>query len=452
MDNNFDKEIKKRLSDEGKQVPDNINLIINNTLNSLDSKNKTNYIKVAGVVIATIISLSTIGITATAFSTGIPIKDIIYEIVGLAPEYKDYASDINVAKESADVKYTITSALFDGYKLSIAYKIESDKKDIINGDEEFIEYFPIDNITINGKRALYSGSQSIIPMEDNIVVGVADFDIEDAKILESGFLGGILGLRKVDIIDTFELGIEVSREYEGELGTWEFNIPISSEKIKKQVKEYKVNSDVGSGKITKIVVTPLSVYVDGEFYSIDDEFASNKAPGYILVDEKGKEYREASRNISSKRGKGRFFYEYVNEKKDIDIESFTVIPYKEIEVPKKEGVDEVTNKVGIKLTENGFEVEQEDKSKDIIITDVVKNEENLEFHYKAKYPISQGLWIDSDGYEDGYRNPKVESLDGNQAVLRIYEKPENKTYNLRYNKLEKLKDISQDEGVIIELK
>lgn len=443
MENNkFDKKIRAKLVDKYSEIPENIENVINNTLNSLEKRNrKPNYLKIVAMIAITLVGISIVGVTATAISVGIPIKDVIYELTGFAPKYQDYASDINVTKEDMGIKYTITSAVFDGYKLSLAYIVESDRKDILDSPD----LYPIistNDVTINGNKVVMSGTEASGYINENTIAGVATFDIEGSNVM-----GGLFGVRKIDVVDTFNIEFKINKEINGDKVSLEFSIPISSEKIKKEVREYKVNKDIGSGKITKVIVTPLSIYVDGEFKSTDNKVATKEAPGYILIDSNGVAIKSTEASISSKGNNGTFRYEFVNKYENID--SIKLIPYKERDISTEKFLNKVNREIKLELSDSGFSANNTDE---LQIVNVVREENQTKIYYKTKYPMICQLWILAN--EDGVSNlvsKGNEQLEKNIGILTVEGRLENRSYNFQYNSVEESLEIFEGKEVTVSL-
>ena len=201
-DNDFDYKVKEEVKEKFNEIPLNIDNMINDTLNGLKEKKKNrSYLKIATMLLVALFGVSTLGVTATAISSGMSIKDVVYELVGMSPEYQDYASDINITKEDMGIKYTITSAVFDGYKLSLAYTVESEDKELLNS-ESLYPLIDFSGLYINGEQVMCSGTGAVNPINDNKVAAVTTFDIEGGNIMRDSFWP-----KKIDVINTFNFEV-----------------------------------------------------------------------------------------------------------------------------------------------------------------------------------------------------------------------------------------------------
>ncbi|MGL4109619.1 DUF4179 domain-containing protein [Clostridium sp. LP20] len=448
----FDEIIKERLINEYNKVPEEINMSIDNTLSNLKpKKKKTKYLKVVVGLIIAFIGIGGIGATVTAVATGIPVKDVIYERVGLSRGYQEYASDLNISKESNRVKITITSAVFDGYKLRLAYKIESDNR-IKEEFNNFINapYLLEAAIKVNEKEAFLSGSGSGTIVDDYSMAAVVTYDFKG----EENFFGRLFGIRKLDVLDTFNFGIQLKQTINGNECEWIFNIPISSSKMKDQIKEYKIDKNIGGGRIDNIIVTPLSIYMDGKFNILNEASIGDESPDYILIDDKGREYSLSSMgsgtlssgSILGRAIKGGFEKEYDNNYSDV--KSIKIIPYELKEGFKGKLKDLREEKIELRLMNEEFIATDSDELK---VTNVVRGDNETRIYYETKYQYTSNLYLNEREYEK-YRYKEREVLENGEGVYVVEGMLEDGIYELFYQSIEKTLNINEDDTLTINLK
>lgn len=129
-ENYMDEIIKRELKKETIEVPEDIKSKINDTIVNLNTrKKKKTKLKIAVSVAAIFVAFLTLGITMPAYAQNIPIIGSIFKLLdnGVYEEYDEYSSDINVTKESNGVKVTISSIVYDGIDLNVAYTVERDE-------------------------------------------------------------------------------------------------------------------------------------------------------------------------------------------------------------------------------------------------------------------------------------------------------------------------------------
>ncbi|NFG39684.1 DUF4179 domain-containing protein [Clostridium botulinum] len=458
MDNeDFDKILKDKMKSKYNKVPDKIDLMINETLNSIKPKKQKKYRKVISIAIICFCVLFTsigIGITTTANALGLPIKDFIAEIMGLSHQYSDYASDVNITKESNGVNFTITSVLYDGYKLKIAYKVEGTVVDSLEKLAKLSSFLNT-KVSVNGKEVNLTSGYSK-PINSNTIGGINILDINDS-IYDNSFMG----LTQLDILDTFSFNISIGDEVDGEKYKWDFNIPISSEKIKSKIEEYSLNTIVGDYKIKKVIVTPITTYISGTFKNSKDKIS---IMNYIVLDDKGREVKIDNCNESTGFGGAKFRCEILNN--DSELKSLTFIPYKNKqhyspeEMPstdeeakefKKSYAEKLQKKISLTLNEDGFNFTGDSE---LNIIKVVREENKTKIYYETKYPTMVNLRLDIS--EDDLKMAindveNIESIEPGIGAVILNGILENKTYNFIYDSPDKSLEVYEDKAVTIKL-
>lgn len=317
---NFDKKLKNRINDEIKDIPEDLDKKIEELL---DDKKKNNRWKrtVAAAAIGVIV-FSGFGVTFTSYATGRDFKDIVYSFLGFNDNYNKYATGLNEAQSSEGVKVTITSVVFDGYKVNIAYKLEAenDKQHLIDTKGFNLQTNSLGEtkIKINNKKVSTSaGEQWDLDKEGN-QVGVLSYDIDEGWLsdeLDTNISRKLVGKNAKD----FNIEININKDINGKEANWKFNVPISNEKLREDIKEYKINKSEGEMNLESIIVTPLSIYVKG---NLEKDYEGLKI---ILEDNKGEKYNFMTSHIIGNYGKYKFRFEFDNkikDLKDIKIKSF----------------------------------------------------------------------------------------------------------------------------------
>ncbi|MGN2337234.1 DUF4179 domain-containing protein [Clostridium cagae] len=459
MDNeDFDKILKDKMKSKYNKVPDKIDLMIQQTLNSIKPKKQKKYKRIISIAIVCFCILFAsigVGITTTANALGLPIKDFIAEIMGLSPQYSDYASDVNITKESNGINFTITSVLYDGYKLKIAYKIESIVEDSFEKLTDLSSFLNA-KVSVNGKEVNLTGSGYSKPINSNTIAGINVLDINDS-IYDNSFMG----LTQLDILDTFSFNISIGDEVDGEKYKWDFNIPISSEKIKSKIEEYSLNAIVGDCKIKKAIVTPISTYLSGTFKNSKDRVS---IMNYIVVDDNGREVKIDNGSESTGFGGAKFRCEILNN--DSELKSLTFIPYKNKqhyspeEMPatdeeakefKKSYAEKLQKKISLTLSEDGFNFTGDSE---LNITKVVREENKTKIYYETKYPTMVNLRLDIS--EDDLKMAindveNIESIEPGIGAIILNGILENKTYNFIYDSPDKSLEVYEDKAITIKL-
>lgn len=302
---NFDKKIKDRINDEIKDIPEDLSKKIEMILN--DKKKNNKWKRTVAVASIGFIVFSGFGVTFTSYATGRDFKDIVYSVLGFNNNYNKYATGLNEEQSSEGIKVTITSCVFDGYKVNIAYKLEVDNDNIIDSKKSDLQTGDLGDakIKINNKNINVSSSKRWDLDKEGNYVGVLSYDI-DEKMLSHELGTNIVGKNAKN----FNVKIDISKNIDGKEANWKFNIPISNEKLRKDIKEYNINKSEDEINLESIVVTPLSIYVKG---NLEKNYEGLKV---VLEDNKGKKYDAIARHIIGESGKYRFRFEFDNKIKD----------------------------------------------------------------------------------------------------------------------------------------
>ncbi|MGG7079080.1 DUF4179 domain-containing protein [Clostridium sardiniense] len=317
---NFDKKLKNRVNDEIKEIPENLDKKIEELLN--DKKKNNRWKRTVAVAAIGFIVFSSFGVTFTSYATGRDFKDIVYSFLGFNDNYNKYATGLNEAQSSEGMKVTITSVVFDGYKINIAYKLEAenDKQHLIDtkGFNLQTNNLGETKIKINNKSVSTSSGEYWNLDEEGNQIGVLSYDVEEGwlddilntngskKFIDNNISKEFIGKNAKD----FNIEININKDIDGKEANWKFNIPISNEKLREDIKEYKVDKSEDGVNVESIVVTPLSIYIKGE---LNKDYEELKV---IVEDNKGKKYDFIASNITGNFGKYKFRFELDNKIKD----------------------------------------------------------------------------------------------------------------------------------------
>ncbi|MGL5649772.1 MAG: DUF4179 domain-containing protein [Clostridium sp.] len=249
----LDKKVKKAISENINEVPQGVNERINKTLKDLDKKKKKNYVKIGVIAASAMLVLGTVGVTTTAVAKGIGVKDLVYEMFGYDEIYTKYAKEINEEVEYGGVKGTITSAIHDGYKIYISFKLESDTLSSSEIKERTCPSLKkIENIEFERYQAAYKMKEE----GGNTVVGLFEIGLNSIKINEDSMLG-----YKEDIEIEVSLEQFIKEQLRDNL---KFKIKASAKDVKDDIQKYKVNKETDQLNIREIIVTPFEIYVKGD--------------------------------------------------------------------------------------------------------------------------------------------------------------------------------------------
>ncbi len=418
-ENYMDEIIKRELRKETIEVPEDIKSKINDTLVNLNiRKKRKTKLKIALSVAAIFVAFLTLGITMPAYAKNIPIIKSIFKLLdnGFYEEYDEYASDINVTKESNGLKVTISSIVYDGIDLSVAYIVESEEP--MKSNPHILEK----DFFINDNLATFSSSGSGKFLEGNkTYIGVETFKISKGEIpkevQEKTLLGG-----NVEIPDEFTLTLNI-KEFLGRIvGKWNFNIHVTSEKVKGKVKEIAVDKNLDQiatdMKVNKVITTPINVVV----YTSSKNEPNITHINYIVEDDKG-------RVLQMKSGSGsgddeNFYSSYNFKEKYEDSKSLTFTPFTQT---YENNVETLKTDLNI----NGESKISIENYGDMIINKIEETEEGTKIYYKTKYgflvnPINIKDKETGKNY-DRITSSKQEDIGEYSAVFEKIDKTKNYT-------------------------
>ncbi|MCU5105956.1 DUF4179 domain-containing protein [Bacillus cereus] len=214
-----------------------------------------------GVAAASILvglSVATLGIGFPTYAGGLPIVGDIFRFLdngrtGLYENYKadaekktelhynyqQYATVLNMTKESNGIKITINDAIFDGKTVSINYSIESNRD--LGGNPSTLDF-----LTIKG-AGVQSGSNEITKVADRKYTGLikTSSDLVSSKETTVNIEWSI---KSIDILETEET-IK---------GDWNFNINLRGIENKEQLIRGSTEKDGVKVNMERMEITPMS--------------------------------------------------------------------------------------------------------------------------------------------------------------------------------------------------
>ena len=386
-DDLFDDEIRKKIKNEIKYIPDDINEKIDDAVRKIE-KRRFNVKKVSSICVVCVTTTLLLGMAMPTYASNIPVIGSIFKMFNykIYENYDKYASDLNITKESNGVRMTINKVVYDGIQISLFYTVESESE--INEDPRF----PGAELKINGKKTTFGGGGTGKYLNDKrTFVGSMEYNVGKKNyvpkdVQEKTFLGGNVEIPNEFVLslNIDEIGVENTIK-----GEWNFNIPVSSEKVNGKVNEQKCDIDLSKISdgyhINKIITTPLNTSIQGIKIDKEDE---SEYLDFAVFDDKGRYIQFKSAGATgNKDEEGNFVTYFGNNFKEIydDTESLTFIPYKnsfkESDDTKKEIITKLNLKGETKLYSN-------DGEEYAAITRIETENGTTKIYYKSKYGIN----------------------------------------------------------------
>lgn len=437
-DDLFDKDIRNRLKMENMKVPEEINKKIDDIINNL-GKRKRNYKKASGICAACIVGTIILGVTMPTYAQNIPVLRKIFERFDSMTyeNYDKYASDLNITKESNGYRVTINKIVYDTLDLEIFYTIQSDKPledglDLLDIKLEINNNFISSGFGGRGEK-----------VDDFTYVGVKDYSIASEKFTQGEIKKNILG-EDIKIPNNFDLNINISslgniKEDVKIEGDWNFNIPISDELVRENIKEQNLNIDLGDElkgvELNKLIQTPINTVL--QVTETRDLHDYNNL-SFVIFDDKGRYlYSKSGTGIGDvdKNENSKLFTSYNFKEVYDDSKSLTIITYIQREnMNKKDDSNEVTfpKEFKEKLNLNG---ETEIKLDNGEIYSKIKKIESVEkgtrLYYESKYSIygapsyiinnETGEKIEPIGNKEGGYTENIKYVSGNEFYVDFPE-------------------------------
>ncbi|MDM0458859.1 DUF4179 domain-containing protein [Clostridium perfringens] len=433
-DDLFDKDIRNRLKMENMKVPEEINKKIDDTINNL-GKRKRNYKKASGICAACIVGTIILGVTMPTYAQNIPVLGKIFERFDSMTyeNYDKYASDLNITKESNGYRVTINKIVYDTLDLAVFYTIQSDKP-----LEDGLDLLDV-KLGINNNFISSGSGGEGEKLDDFTYVGVKNYSIASEKFAPEELKKNILG-GDIKIPNSFDLNINISSlgnitENVKVEGNWNFNIPISDELVRENIKEQNLNIDLGDElkgvELNKLIQTPINTVL--QVTETRDLHDYNNL-SFVIFDDKGRYlYSKSGTGIGDvdKNENSKLFTSYNFKEVYDDSKSLTIIPYIQREnMNKKDDSNEVTfpKEFKEKLNLNG---ETEIKLDNGEIYSKIKKIESVEkgtrLYYESKYSIygapsyiinnETGEKIEPIGNKEGGYTENIKYVSGNEFYI-----------------------------------
>ena len=392
-DDLFDEEIRLKLKNEIKYIPEDINKKIDDAVKRIE-KRRFNVKKVCSIFAGCIGITILLGMAMPTYASNIPIIGSIFQMFHskIYENYDKYASDLNITKESNGVKMTINKVVYDELQLSIFYTVESEEK------LPDFPRFPGAELKINGKKTSFgAGGTGKLSDDGKTFVGSIEYDVSKKssvpkEIQEKTSLGGY-----VEIPDEFVFTLNIDEigtadDNKSIKGKWDFNIPVSSEKVSGKVKEQECNidlSNIANGyHINKIITTPLNTAIQGTKM---DEKDNSEGLFFVAFDDKGRYIEQKSSNASGQTDKdGNCIMYFNNQFKEVydDTESLTFISYKYICNNEDDG-DDTKKEITTKLNLQGeTKLNSTYGEGYVTITKIETESGKTKIYYKSKYGVN----------------------------------------------------------------
>lgn len=427
----FDKKLKSKAKNTYKEIPDNINEKIDQTLNKLGKEKKKNKVLKRGLIAAAAFFIVCgTGITTIAIEKGVSVKDIIYEVFGFSKEYSDYAVGLNETKERYGIKITIKNVVTDGYRMSVSYEVESDKYDIYEIKDKL--YTEVSKV--NGKEVFGVGGGIHYKVEDDKLIGVYDLVLSEAFLGKVKFDKNIIKNEVVGRVDDGEIefifNINKNNNDKKRI-KWKFKIPITTENMMKNINVYPVDIEIPGVSIKEIVVTPLKVYIRGLVNEnlTQDEIA-RISTDYIIKDNSGIALRSVTSGVSNSKN---LYIEYDNKFKDLS--SITIIDWNFTDIDAEDTVE----KTYLEINKNGF---KQSGGKEVKILDVKNKDGKTYIKYKCKYPDIMYFGIDYETHKHFESITEIINENTGMLILTNGELAKGK-YTFSYSKEDTFKLINE---------
>lgn len=305
INKDFDKEVKEWLKQHDTELPDYINEKVDHTLQEL-LKKKVSRKRAPNWAVACIVGTLIIATSMMTYASSIPaVKNILNTFKSRTYEnYDEYASDLNITKQSKGVKVTINKVIYDGIQLSLMYTIE------MESPMTYTPHFLETEIEINNKTINVGSSATGEFSEDRrTYTGLINYSLGREENIPEQF-----------ILDLKIHGIESTTANEIIKGKWQFEIPVSTQSTSDKVKEIDCDITLSDGEediiINKLITTPINTVIRG---SGNLEFWD-----FIIIDDKGR-YIEPKGGSASQDT-----FEYRFKEIDEDTKSLSFIPYTDI--------------------------------------------------------------------------------------------------------------------------
>lgn len=444
--------LKERANGENIALPEELNVLIKDTIAKLPKREKVknNFVKKAAVAaLISVVTAASLSVVFPAYARSVPVVSSVFQFLSdrnlIDRDYIAYSSDLNLSRTSNGATVTINSIAYDGIDLSIAYTVESTsemKADPHIMDKEF---------RINGRQTSFGSGGTGQLVSKNTYVGVDSFSVANEylpKEIKRHTLGG-----DITIPDSFIMELKI-KEFSNNLkGNWDFKFKVSKDNIKEKVKDIKTSIDLSSLrsglKVNEVIFTPLNTALR----TVQNNSTSDDMVRYLVIDDKG---RVLSPKSGTGNGSGELNKLYIEDTfKNVydDTRTVTFIPmvytkYQNEKIKNSNGNwENDTNTV--QLITDKPTVLSEGKYGEYKITQIEFLSDKTIVHYECSGILAAlqpyGLVItDDNGKKYSLFKDCTTELGNNKFEAKIEALPVGKQYKLSAVDYEKMYDIRED--------
>ena len=292
-------------------------------------------------------------------------------------------------------------------------------------------------------------------VDDFTYVGVKDYSIANEEFAKGELKKNILG-EDIKIPNNFDLNINISslgniKEDVKIEGDWNFNIPISDELVRENIKEQNLNINLGyelkGVELNKLIQTPINTVLQ---VTETRDLHDYSTLSFVIFDDKGRcLYSKSGTGIgdASKNENSKLFTSYNFKEVYDDSNSLTIIPYIQREDMNKKGdSNEVTfpKEFKEKLNLNG---ETEIRLDNGEIYSKIKKIESVEkgtrLYYESKYSIygapsyiinnETGEKIEPIGNKEWGYTDNIKYVSGNEFYIDFKEELVGNNYTVVFS-------------------
>lgn len=451
--------IKEKASSEKLVLPEELNIKISETINSLPNKriSKVKMKKTVTAAVITLAALTCLGVVFPTYARNVPFLGSAFQFLSgnnkIDREYVEYSSDINVSKTSNNIKVTINNIVFDGVDLSIGYTVES-KNEFKKEPAIFAYELKINDQTMTSPA---NGGGDFI--DKHTYVAVDNYHLVNRYLQEENKEN--ISDEGAKIPDNLLIDFNIRTLFDGSKGKWDFKFNVSTDKLKGKIKEAKTSIDLSeidnSLKINKIIFTPINTALR----CTTDNLKKIQAADYMAFDDKGRSLpvKNVSRLYSDDAGK--IYWQHTFKNIYEDTKSVTFIPisftkeYKEIIERSREDYKDHSKEVSLNL--DGTTILSQGIFGEYKISKVEFLEDKTLIHYECtKYipAISHAGFMVKDKSGKIYKLRGVTPIEegSNKLIAEIEPLSKDKKYILTSLDLEKQFDIREDLKFTVEIK
>ncbi|KAJ50091.1 hypothetical protein BD780_004198 [Clostridium tetanomorphum] len=394
-----------------------------NLRKSIGKKRLMNKKKICAAAITFVVMSSAI-IAKPALAINIPIIGELFKknLVSVNKNYVNYIETIGKTKSYKGIDVTFESAAADKNTLFLSFIVKNNNKEIKN-DYMNVLLIPT-SMKINGENINAAASASWEIIDKNTI-----------KVLKK------IDLSSDNIKDKMNVDIDIS-ELLGISGDWGVQFFMDKSKQTERTYEKELNVDINingvKGKVSNVIVTPLTVKIEGEGHFND--MCDDNVPelDFIVLDDKGKGLRwdGGMSGDTSTKGKIKWSTSFISNG---NMNSITIIP--KYRMPNND-IRKILSPV--KLDVNNVKPIEliNDKDRSINIKNYFIDGDYLVVKYNQKYFGKDSLTcpFDIPIYVMGKGN-KIEEISDYKKIDTIYNKYHNSNDNMSVFKVGKERDL-----------